>query len=468
MTIASALTISLSGIQAASTQLEQAASNISNASTDGYTTKSVTTTSASLGNVGGGSRVVGFTRAENAALYKTLTKATTNNGLREQQDGYQQQVQDLLGTSSTDNPTLTRSLSDFVNSWKTYAASPESLVSSRQVIQDAVTFTDEIKRIANGIEDLDRQIQDDVDSTLTALNSKLEQIADLNTKISQAVNSGLSTADLQDKRDLLSLEVAEMTDITVLERPFGQIALYTGTGYQMVDGQTFRSFSYDGTDISSASNPGLSLNTAMRGGSIEALVGFRATSTPISTDGSVNVIQKLRDQLDEITNAFLTTVTSATSGEVTFAQAYNSATTAAGELASDFFTGTNRTTISVNAALLDGTSNLKGDAAAGVTDALIDNTRTYSADGLTVTNVNYTTLVTSSLVGFQQAANNATTLANTAEGSMSYLKEKYINETGVNVDNELIKLTEYQNAYNASAHVMSVVKEMFRTLETLL
>lgn len=468
MSLSSALTIALSGIQTASTRLEQTASNISNASTEGYSTKTVNTSSSSLGSIGGGTQVVGFDRAENSALFTTLTKATSNLGLRDTQDEYQQLVQDILGTSSSDSPAISEALSDFTNSWKTYAATPESTVNSTQVIQDAVTLTDEIKRLAGEVEDLDRACYNQIESTVSTLNDTLAQIADLNSKISQATNAGLPTGNLEDERDLLVLDVAEITSITVLERSSGQIAIYSSSGYQMVDGSISKEFTYDGTDITSTNNASLSLNTTLGGGSLEALTDFRATTSPVSTDGSTSVIQKLRDQLDEVTDLFLTTVTTATSGETTFADAYDSATTDTGELASSFFTGTNRTNISVNASLLDGSATLKQASATAVTSALTDSTRTITADGITSTNVSYTSFVSASITSFQQAANNASSLATTAESSHSYLYEQLLNETAVNTDNELVKLTEYQNAYNASAHVMSVVQEMFDVLEALL
>ena len=125
-------------------------------------------------------------------------------------------------------------------------------------------------------------------------------------------------------------------------------------------------------------------------------------------------------------------------------------------------------TASVNAALIDGTSSLKTTAAATVSDALIDATRSFSADWLSVSGASYATLITSSLTGFQQAASNISTLSTTAESSRSYLEEKLTNETSVNTDNELVSLVEYQNAYAASAHVMSVVKELFQVLQNLL
>ncbi|MDD2325268.1 MAG: flagellar basal body rod C-terminal domain-containing protein, partial [Alphaproteobacteria bacterium] len=151
-----------------------------------------------------------------------------------------------------------------------------------------------------------------------------------------------------------------------------------------------------------------------------------------------------------------------------FASAYNNATTGAGELASSFFVGTSRTTLAVNSALTDGTSALKSMAASDVSDALLDSTRSFSADGLTLTNTTYSTLVTSSLTGFQQAASNIATLSTTADGSRTYLQEKLTNETAVNTDNELVSLVNYQNAYAASAHVMSVIQELFQTLQNLL
>ncbi|HAX91250.1 MAG TPA: flagellar hook-associated protein FlgK [Rhodospirillaceae bacterium] len=586
MSLASALTISLSGIQATSTQLELTASNISNAATEGYSTKRAILSPATLGSVGGGTQVIGFSRAENAALYTTLTTATSDAGLRATQNNYLQQVQDILGTSSSDNPTLATTLTNFVNAWKELAASPESLVAKRQVVQDATTFVDEVRRISTEVEALDRQCTGEINATLVDLNGYLEQIRDINQKISQAINSNLSSGDLQDQRDQLVLKVSEITGVTVLTRSFGQIALYTSTGYQLVDGSSAREFSYDGTTVSSVSNPGLSLNTALAGGSLDALVNFRATTTPISTAPGTSVIQKLRSQLDMIVGMFTNTVTSATSTQDTFAAAYNApddvaaatigladaltftaaatgpagntitvtvaddlvnvgnyevtitngtvtetysnlsnglvpganelwtnlsaaiagapsalVTTAVngtgnldpttltlptapplqlaggysdiipvlpGELSTDFFVGTNRTTFAVNAALLDGTATVKTAAAIGVTDALLDATRAFGSDGLALANTSYVSVISASLTSFQQAANNVATLKTTAENARSYLEERYSNETGVNVDNELVNLTTLQNSYAASAHVMSVVQDLFIKLEQLL
>ena len=468
MSLESALTVAMSGIRASSLQLELTASNISNASVEGYSRKSAVTTSATLGSVAGGTEVSGFTRSENKALFTTLTTATTNAGLRATQNEYQQRVQDILGTSNGDDPKISQYVTSFVNSWTQLQSTPESLVSQRQVVQNAINMSDEVQRLAAEVEAADRECYADINSSLSDLNAYLVQIRDLNERISVANNSKLSPGNLQDQRDQLVLKVAEFTGLTILERPFGQVALFTSTGYQLVDGSSLRSFIYDGTDITSSANPGLSLNTAMIGGRLEALTNFRATTTPVSTDPGTSVIQKLRDQLDTIADAFLTNATTATSGELSFASAYESVAATGTELNTDFFVGVDRTTFAVNASLIDGTASVKSSASSNVVDALLDATRVFSADGLSVTGGAYTSLVTTSLTSFQQAATNLSTLSETAESSRAYLEEKHANETAVNVDNELVSLVNFQNAYSASAHAMSVIKELFQKLEALL
>ncbi|HBM91423.1 MAG TPA: hypothetical protein DD400_06090, partial [Rhodospirillaceae bacterium] len=144
--------------------------------------------------------------------------------------------------------------------------------------------------------------------------------------------------------------------------------------------------------------------------------------------------------------------------------AYNNATTGAGELAASFFTGTDRTTITVNAALIAGTSSIKMACANAVTDAILDSTRVFSADGLTTSGSDYSSLVTSIMAGFQQDASNIHSLSETAVNQQQFLKEKLSNGTSVNTDEEMVNLIILQQAYTASSRVISVVSELFNIL----
>ncbi|MGE4351843.1 MAG: flagellar hook-associated protein FlgK [Bdellovibrionales bacterium] len=468
MSLQSALTISLSGITTASTQLELTASNISNASTEGYTKKTAVVSAAVLGTVGGGSQVSGFTRSEDSALFTTMSSATSSASKLATQDEYLQQVQDILGTSNSDNPSLSEYITNFINAWTDLSASPESLVSQQQVIADATTITDEVVRLASEVESLDRQCSTEIDSTISDLNSYLQQMQELNEQISMTINAGMSAGNLEDERDQLILQISEITHVSVLDRGNGQVALYTSSGYQLVDGSSVRSFTYDGTDVTSQDNSALSLNDALSGGSLEALVKFRSTTSPTSTDGATSVIQKLQSQLDCVVDAFTNITTTATSGEDTFAAAYNSVSATGTELDTDFFTGADRFSFAVNSSLIDGTATVKTSVATDVTTALLDETRDITADGMSLTGASYSTMTTSIFAGFQQAASNFGALSDNAETTRAYLQEKYTNKTAVNVDDELVNLVTFQNSYAASAHVMSVIDELFAKLENLL
>ncbi len=474
MSLFSSLSIAQSGLSTASTQLQVVASNVSNAGTEGYTKKSAVVTSASLGTVGGGVQVIGFSRATDTAVYTALTRATSNASLRATQDDYLQQVMDLYGMSESDNPALSSLMTEFVNSWTALAAEPESSVAQKEVVQAASNLAEEIQRLAGGVEELDRQCSKEIDATLDDLNGYLSQVQDLNRKIALAVTAGESAGDMEDARDQIVLKIAAITDVRVLARENGQIALYSSSGYQLVDGTSLRSFSYDGTYVTADNNTALPLNTALTGGSLEALVNFRDTSSAAasSLDPATGVLQKMRDQLDLIANSLLTTVTTATSGAATFASAYDNATTADGELAAGFFTSATandaRLTLSVNAALLNGTATIKVASASAVIESLLDSSRSFSSSGLSTAGASYASLTTASLTSFQQAANSVAALSDTAASAQNYLSVKLTNQTGVNTDEEMIQLITLQNVYAANARILSVVQDLFSILQSLI
>jgi len=468
--LSSILSIASSGLSAVSTQLEVTSSNVTNASVEGYTRKTAVLSSANLGEVGGGVKVTGFTRDSDDALFSSLSKATSDASYRSKQDEYMQNVMDILGTSSSDNPELSTNITSFVNAWTALESEPESSIAQQQVIEAGSTLADTVKSTSSSVESLDRQCATEIRSSLTDLNSYLTQIQDLNTKIGSATaTGGTAAADLQDKRDQLVLKVADFTNVNVMERDNGRIALYTTSGYQLLDGNSVASLSYDGADVVSDSSPSVSLNSTLTGGSIQALVDFRDTSSNAadSTVSGVGVVQKMRDQLDLIADAFLSTTTTATSGEDTFASAYNSGTTATGELASDFFTGTDRTDFAVNSGLLDSSLSVKTDSISAVVDAMLDSTRVFSTSGLSETGSSYATIVSASLTDFQQAANSISSANDTATSMQSYLNEKYTNETNVTVDDEMVNLVTFQNIYSANARILSAVQDMFTVLENM-
>jgi flagellar hook-associated protein FlgK len=71
------------------------------------------------------------------------------------------------------------------------------------------------------------------------------------------------------------------------------------------------------------------------------------------------------------------------------------------------------------------------------------------------------------LSGFQTAANNIQASSTSASTQQTYYQNALASETGVNTDTELVNLTNWQNSYAASAHVISTIQSLMTVLENM-
>jgi flagellar hook-associated protein 1 FlgK len=135
------------------------------------------------------------------------------------------------------------------------------------------------------------------------------------------------------------------------------------------------------------------------------------------------------------------------------------------ELRSSFFTGTDRYTFQVNQSLLDGTQQLKKNAANDVVNALNATDRTFNAAGIALTGVSYkgifTGIVGTSIVNAKFIADQSKFNAE----SVAQTETRYQSDVAVNLDEEIANLQVLQNAYAASARLLTVIQQLFDTLQ---
>ncbi len=135
------------------------------------------------------------------------------------------------------------------------------------------------------------------------------------------------------------------------------------------------------------------------------------------------------------------------------------------ELKQGFFTGGDRYTFQINKDLAAGTQQLKKNAAPDVVTAIGSSERSFIAIGLSLTSVSYKGLM-SGFIG--TASSNAKVVSDNAELSKDTLQmteQRYLQDTGVNLDEELANLQVLQNAYAASARLITVIQTLFDTLQ---
>lgn len=135
------------------------------------------------------------------------------------------------------------------------------------------------------------------------------------------------------------------------------------------------------------------------------------------------------------------------------------------ELTQGFFQGADRYTFKINAELSGGTQQLKKNAAADVVTAINSSERSFIAVGLSLTSVSYKGLV-SGFIGTASAnAKIVTDNAALSKETLNLTEQRYLQDTGVNLDEELANLQILQNAYAASARLMTVIQTLFDTLQ---
>lgn len=483
MSLSGALSAALSGIKTSTTAVQLISANVSNAQTEGYSSKSITLAQSTTAAGTGGVEIVGYTRKNNEVLRATYNSSTSNAAFLSTQDNYMGSIKSILDFYS-DTPSLSAAVADFQTAWTNYATSTDDATAQQAVISAGEKMASAISTIAAQVTDLQDTIESDIDTTVSTLNANLLKIQDYNSQIVAARAAKRQTGDLEDARDRAVNEIADTVGVQIMERGDGQIALYTPGGTAMIDGEARTFSSADGVVTNEV---GADVSGALTGGKLEAQIAFISDTTSTTTSSSatgngINVINKIKSQLQNFANMF---VNSAAGG---FADAYDSATTGSGELASSFFTCSLDTnglpdisSFGVNSALTSGTSTLKQSGAQTIADLFTDTTvaidmsttpdtltNVFSATGITTRNKTYTGVMSSILSGFQQMSSTISGVSDTATSQKTYYENQLSSETGVDTDSELVKLTSWQNSYSASAHVISTIQEMFKTLENMI
>ncbi|HET6159643.1 MAG TPA: flagellar basal body rod C-terminal domain-containing protein [Dongiaceae bacterium] len=566
MSLDAALSAAISGLRVNQAHVQLVSANVAHANDPGYTKKTLVRESANLGEGQvGGVQIAGYQATISASLRRQFESFTSTNGLTNTQQEYLGRIQSLLGASS-DTAALPTLFNEFTAAWQSFQSQPESAAAQRQIIALGDRLASEVRRLSEGIDQIDADIRKDLDAATDDLNDKLVKVFELNLRIKASDPNGADRLDLIDQRDSIVREIANLVDVRSVDRENGAIALFTPAGLSLLDGAPAR-FDFDGTNVISV-DTGASVNGLLREGKIKALLNLRYDGTsagqPASADPASEVIRKLRSQLDMVVSAF----TSTTGTPATFAAAYNNSisslrvsasslttvqptvstpqmstvflngslaegdvfeitvkgktfsytatqndtnfdqiaqkltglinadstlnvtalngiaslqlvsddnndpftvvSTVNGqlpELSQGFFTNTDRYTFSVNKELQSGTQQLKKNSAANVVTALNSNDRNFIAVGLSLTNVSYKGLM-SGIVGI--SSTNAKLVSDSAKLNADTLKmteQRYQQDTGVNLDEELANLQVLQNAYAASARLITVIQTLFDTLQ---
>jgi flagellar hook-associated protein 1 len=447
-----ALNVGLTGLNVASAGLQVAEHNVANVSTPGFTRRTAVTGTADpvrrgLNWIGQGVSLTRIARNQDPFVHRRLLVATSEMAAANARQSVFQGVEGLFESDAT---SIRGDLDALFDAFGAATGDPSSQTLRRDVVVAADALAGSITRASAGL----RTAVDDIDGTIAArleeVNADLRLVADLNARVANGGGS-VSAGDLADRRDQALARLAENIGAVAFHERDGSVTVRVG-GHAAVSAAAARTLSYDasrGALTMSVDNGAVSI-TAEVGGTVrgqlaarETIAGWMADIGTLATD----LVGALNAQ-----NAAGFTSTGAAGGDL-FVLTGTAATGLTLTVADD---------VTADPGLLafaGAPSAEAGDAAnlsaflALETQSVVGGARTGAAALSDLT----------SRVG--SAASLAATAADVATATHADAETLYISLSGVDLDEEAVRLVQYQAAYQAAAKVIQITDQ---TLDTLM
>ncbi len=307
-----ALSTAVSGLSVSQAALSTTSNNIANANTIGFSKKKVNVESVLLDGQGAGVKVSSITRHVNEFLLRDVRSQTSFLGDAATRSEYYSSMQDMFGKPDA-NASLSARLTTLANSLQALAVDPSSSNDQLSVVGTALTATRQINQMAQNVQDLRNQADNDLDSAITTVNTLLTNIGELNRQISRNVALNLPTGDMQDQRDEAIRSLSTYMDVSYFTRATGETVIFSGSGRTLVD-KTAVTVSYTpASSLSAVSSypsggiPGITIGgvdvtTEFRSGEIKALIDMRDVDLPNMTTELDRLATVLRDQINAVHN----------------------------------------------------------------------------------------------------------------------------------------------------------------------
>jgi len=310
--------IAFSGISATELQISVASSNISNADTAGYTKKTANQVTNVTGGVGTGVDITGITSNVDKLLLKSLIGATSDLGSADTTNNYMAQLEQLFGSAtssgtSTTGTSLANSLASLESALSSLASTPSSVSLQSAVVSSLDNLATQLRGTSSSIQSLRSNADQDIASSVTSINSDLNQISDLNVTIRKMAAAGQSTADLEDQRNTALKDLSSYMNVSYYTASNGDIQIYSSSGQALVDSSAHTlsysasanvsaTTSYGSGGLSGIKVNGVDITSQITSGKVGALITLRDQTLPAEQSQLDQLANQLKSSLNAITN----------------------------------------------------------------------------------------------------------------------------------------------------------------------
>ncbi len=451
MSLTTSLSTATQALFAQELELQVTNNNIANVNTAGYNREVVNLSEADptqSGNIsiGNGVTVEGVQSVQDELLTGRIQQQTSQESSANAQVNALSDIQTLFPSTGS---SVAGSLSSFFTSLTALSSDPANAADRQTVISSAQTLVQQFNSVASGLSAAGTTLDTTVGTDVTQINQLATQAASLNQEVVQQKASGQSTGTLSDQLNEVELQLAGLTNISVVHGAQGD-SISTGNGTPLVlNSQSYALETTTGSDghLQVLDSNGTNITSAITGGDLGGTLAVRDTQIPA-----------LESSLDTLANQFATSFNTAqTQG---FDQNGNAGTalftipsTVSGSAAGIALSTTDPTAIAA--------SSVSGSAASGSNGNLSNLTAIQSA---TLSSGGTLTTLSSNLV-YQvgSLASNASTQSSSIQLSLTALNNQQGSVSGVSIDEESANLVQFQQAYEAAAKVITTIQSLFDT-----
>ncbi len=460
MALMSVLNLSQSALAAASAGLGASGENIMGANTPGYVRRSaLLEASVVRRGVAGGVFFEGIGRSYDGFSFRNLVSESGLFGAAEGRSNALAFVEPVVvppGDSSIGDR-----LSAFFSSLDTLALKADDPTARLGVLQAARDIASSFNDSANGLTNARQELVLRAQSVAGEINGKLDAIATLNEKISGLANQNTSAkAEMLDSRDQLIREVAEKIDLRSIPNGDGTVTLLS-SGSTLVDGAIAADVT---VGLDAANDMTISFTRS----------GKTSDVTSRVTGGALGGIREARDtdipemmaDIDQLAADFATAVNgvqaagldlNGNTGLPLFTDAAGNALPAPPGTAFAF---------NVNPAILADPDLLAaGDASSpppgGNANALAMSQLAYAQLGAGGTAAERFAQIGGKIGGKVASAASEVTVRGSTVAHAESLRDSI---SGVSLDEEMMNLSKFQRAFEASMKVMETANEMLDEL----
>lgn len=499
-----ALSVATGGLANINRDLAVVAQNVANANSPGYVREIANQQDLSVDGQGMGVVSGPATRALDARQQADLfTQNATVGGLQTRQQALAS-IDALMGTPGQGND-LASLLGKIQDGFSALLASPDSQSGQAQVISAAQGFATKLNSLGAAVGNARQQAQGSIITGVASLNAAIMTVGAQTQQIMAAKAAGISTADLENQRDLGLNQISGLIDAKFLVQNNGDIKAVTPSGLSINFAPGAINFStqsatmaagvyYPGGGVPAITMNGVDVTAQLTG----------AGSLGGNIDVRDNIMPGLQAGLDEVAQTISTRFQA--QGLTLFTQpngtvpAGGGAPVQASYLGYSSAIGVNPAVIAMLSLVRDGTNAIAGSV--GGASAFTPNPAGGPAGFIAMITrvVNYA-LGTQAQPGVAQVPANSNGLgpqgnlvapfgaggsvaamagalvaseaqlsagvsshASTEQAVQTSLQGRLASGSAVNIDTELSTMVQLQNAYGANARVISALQAMWAQL----